>query len=141
MCICTHTCRLYKPPPSQGSYRKDSEALLVSDAHVAHSTHLILSLCVSCRLLTRWLASLPVASLSPQDDEDGADQEKAMAMVGLRTGMGESRGGSVALKAEPAMLGDGKLQRGAGTPARVLYCSQVRWARSPRLPPSCFLRS
>lgn len=55
--------------------------------------------CIFLPLLTLWLASLSSATLSPQDDGGGVDQEKAMVMFGLGRGLGEGGDGSVELKA------------------------------------------
>ena len=50
------------------------------------------------RLTQEGLTSLPVATLSPQG-KDRADRGKAMIMVGLKRGVGNGGGGSVASRA------------------------------------------
>lgn len=91
---------------------------------MVHDTSLVCAHCIFFPLLTFWLASFSVASLRPQDDDGGADQERAMVTAGLRARLGDGGDGSIESKAAAdenfvTLLCDGTFQRGAGTPAPV----------------------
>lgn len=79
--------------------RKDSDGVPGPACTGAHDS-LFCCYCTFLPLLTLWLTSLPVATLSPQGDNGAADREKAMVMVGLRiVGLGVSGDGRVESKA------------------------------------------
>lgn len=105
---------------------------------MAHNTTFPFLGCVFLLLWTLWLASLPVATLSPLVMK--ADQEKATVTAGLGEGWADCGDGAFESKAmankQQGLLCNGPLQRGGETPAHMLHWSKGALTTNPTTTPS-----